>query len=146
MDEPSDTLYIHVHTLHNWPRCHATLLPTTALRCEGGMSHMSGPSSLSSKHGASQHQRGRGHRRGSRKHNTQLPRTSVAPQPAWSVAGLTTVQRRGDELNAVCLCSGRDHHINTALIQHAGCCMLITPLSGPSYLRSSVETRQMSKC
>lgn len=36
------------------------------------------------------------------------------------------VQKSDDELNAVCLCPGRDHHINTALIQHSVCCMLIT--------------------
>ncbi len=36
------------------------------------------------------------------------------------------VQRSDDELNAVCLCPGRDHHINIALIQHSVCCMLIT--------------------
>lgn len=28
------------------------------------------------------------------------------------------VQKSDDELNAVCLCPGRDHHINIALIQH----------------------------
>ncbi len=36
------------------------------------------------------------------------------------------VQRSDDELNAVCLCPGRDHHINIALIQCSVCCMLIT--------------------
>lgn len=36
------------------------------------------------------------------------------------------MQKSDDELNAVCLCPGRDHHINTALIQHCVCCMLIT--------------------
>lgn len=35
------------------------------------------------------------------------------------------VQKRDDELNAVCLCPRRDHHINTALIQCSVCCMLI---------------------
>lgn len=36
------------------------------------------------------------------------------------------VQRSDDELNAVCLCPGRDHHINIVLIQRSVCCMLIT--------------------
>lgn len=36
------------------------------------------------------------------------------------------VQKSGDELNAVCLCPGRDHHINIALIQRSVCSMLIT--------------------
>lgn len=41
------------------------------------------------------------------------------------------MQKRDDELNAVCLCPRRDHHINTALIQCSVCCMLIKcePLS-----------------
>lgn len=93
---------------------------------------------VSSKHGARQHREGATRAapaaaavEGSANTACSWARTSVAPQPPCWVAGLGTVQRGGDELNAVCLCSGRDHHINIALIQHAVCCMLITPLPPP---------------
>lgn len=48
------------------------------------------------------------------------------------------MQRSDDELNAVCLCPGRDHHINIALIQCSVCCILITTMrSLPPSLKSS---------
>lgn len=51
------------------------------------------------------------------------------------------MQRSDDELNAVCLCPGRDHHINIVLIQCSVCCILIAAMRSLPPSRSSSNTR-----
>ena len=50
------------------------------------------------------------------------------------------MQKSDDELNAVCLCPGRDHHINIARIQRSVCCMLISATLPLSHIVYYCET------